>query len=59
MYKFPEGLSWEEITELSIGGSIYDTDTTSSTPKPDPTAPTTTSSTTTMAPTTTIIPQIL
>ena len=48
MYKFPEGLSWEEITEISIEGSIYDTDTTYSTPKPDPTAPPTT-----------IIPQIL
>lgn len=45
MYKFPEGLSWEEITEISIEGSIQDTGTTSSTPRPDP--PTTTYSTTT------------
>lgn len=35
MYKFPEGLSWEEITEISIEGSIQGTGTTSSsTPTP-------------------------
>ena len=43
MYKFPEGLSWEEITEISIEGSIQGTGTTSSTPRPDPSASTTTS----------------
>ena len=35
MYKFPEGLSWEEITEISIEGSIQGTGTTSSTPTPN------------------------
>ena len=35
MYKFPEGLSWEEITEISIEGSIQGTGTTSSTPAPN------------------------
>ena len=36
MYKFPEGLSWEEITEISIEGSILGTGTTSSsTPIPN------------------------
>lgn len=35
MYKFPEGLSWEEITEISIEGSILGTGTTSSTPTPN------------------------
>lgn len=35
MYKFPEGLSWEEITEISIEGSIQGTGTTSSTPSPE------------------------
>lgn len=35
MYKFPEGLSWEEITEISIEGSIQGTVTTSSTPTPN------------------------
>lgn len=39
IYKFPEGLSWEEITEISIEGSIQDTGTTTSTPKPDPVVP--------------------
>lgn len=34
MYKFPEGLSWEEITEISIEGSIQGT-ATSSTPTPN------------------------
>lgn len=34
-YKFPEGLSWEEITEISIEGSIQGTGTTSSTPTPN------------------------
>ena len=50
MYKFPEGLSWEEITEISIEGSIQGTGTTSSTPGPDPSA---TSTTSTPKPTTT------
>lgn len=50
MYKFPEGLSWEEITEISIEGSIQGTGTTSSTPRPDPSA---TSTTSTPKPTTT------
>ena len=49
MYKFPEGLSWEEITEISIEGSIQGTGTTSSTPRPDPA----TSTTSTPKPTTT------
>lgn len=40
-YKFPEGLSWEEITEISIEGSIQGTGTTSSIPRPDPAASTT------------------
>lgn len=35
MYKFPEGLSWEEITEISIEGSVQGTGTTSSTPTPN------------------------
>ena len=35
MYKFPEGLSWEEITEISIEGSIQGTGTTTSTPTPN------------------------
>lgn len=35
MYKFPEGLSWEEITEISIEGSTQGTGTTSSTPTPN------------------------
>lgn len=35
MYKFPEGLAWEEITEISIEGSIQGTGTTSSTPIPN------------------------
>ena len=35
MYKFPEGLSWGEITEISIEGSIQGTGTTSSTPTPN------------------------
>ena len=35
MYKFPEGLSWEEITEISIEGSILGTGTTSFTPTPN------------------------
>lgn len=35
MYKFPEGLSWEEIIEISIEGSIQGTGTTSSTPTPN------------------------
>lgn len=43
MYKFPEGLSWEEITEISIEGSIQGTGTTFSTPGPDPSAASTTS----------------
>lgn len=34
-YKFPEGLSWGEITEISIEGSIQGTGTTSSTPTPN------------------------
>nr|DAI06189.1 MAG TPA: hypothetical protein [Crassvirales sp.] len=37
MYKFPEGLSWVEITEISIEGSIQGTGTTSSTPTPNST----------------------
>lgn len=35
MYKFPEGLSWGEITEISIEGSIQGIGTTSSTPTPN------------------------
>lgn len=35
MYKFPEGLSWEEITEILIEGTIQGTGTTSSTPTPN------------------------
>lgn len=35
MYKFPEELSWGEITEISIEGSIQGTGTTSSTPTPN------------------------
>ena len=40
MYKFPEGLSWEEITEISIEGSIQDIS------NPTTTTTTTTSSST-------------
>lgn len=35
IYKFPEGLSWEEITEILIEGTIQGTGTTSSTPTPN------------------------
>lgn len=42
MYKFPEGLLWEGITEISIEGSVVQSSSTTTTPRPITTTTTST-----------------